>query len=145
MATSEVQHAELIERINQLNILRESNATLRSDCEAYAKRSRELDAQLQRLTAELDPAKERARVAQAELQARDSQIKALEEENRRWQERNTQILTKVGSTLLPIRMKLIGANLVRPHRPCRISSDERRNRATSVRECGLTTGGDRAR
>jgi nucleoprotein TPR len=40
---SEAQHAELIEKINQLNILRESNATLRSDCETHAKRSRELE------------------------------------------------------------------------------------------------------
>ncbi|KII91087.1 hypothetical protein PLICRDRAFT_28915 [Plicaturopsis crispa FD-325 SS-3] len=93
-AASETQHAELIERINQLNILRESNATLRSDCESHAKRSRELDAKLKQLSAELDPVKEQARVAQAELASRDAQLKRLEEENRRWQERNTQLLSK---------------------------------------------------
>lgn len=85
-----------MERINQLNILRESNATLRGDCEMYAKRSRELEAKLQQLSAELDPAREQARIATAELEARDSQLKRLEEENRRWQERNTQLLSKVG-------------------------------------------------
>ncbi|KAH8082011.1 hypothetical protein BXZ70DRAFT_631748 [Cristinia sonorae] len=37
VATSETQHAELVERINQLSILRESNATLRADCETHAK------------------------------------------------------------------------------------------------------------
>jgi nucleoprotein TPR len=94
-ASSDAQHAELIERINQLNILRESNATLRSDCENYAKRSRDLDAKLKQLSAELDPAKEQARMAQAELEARDMQLKRLEEENRRWQDRNTQLLSKV--------------------------------------------------
>jgi nucleoprotein TPR len=94
-ASSDQQHAELIERINQLNILRESNATLRADCENYAKRSRDMDAKLKQLSSELDPAKEQVRVAQAELEARDAQIKRLEDENRRWQERNSQLLTKV--------------------------------------------------
>lgn len=99
-ATSEAQHAELVERINQLNILRESNATLRSECEMYAKRASELDAKLKQLSMELEPAKEQARVAQAELEARDMQLKRLEEENRRWQERNTQLLSKVSLFLV---------------------------------------------
>ncbi|KAH7927786.1 hypothetical protein BV22DRAFT_1060287 [Leucogyrophana mollusca] len=93
-ATSDAQHAEMLERINQLNILRESNATLRTDCETYAKRSRELDTKLAVLSAELEPAKEQARTARAELEARDAQIKRLEEESRRWQERNAQLLSK---------------------------------------------------
>ncbi|KAI6151410.1 hypothetical protein EDD17DRAFT_1636802 [Pisolithus thermaeus] len=93
-ATSDVQHAEMLERINQLNILRESNATLRADCETYAKRARELDAKLKTLSAELEPTKEEARVACAELQARDAQIALLEGESKRWQERNSQLLNK---------------------------------------------------
>jgi len=90
--TSDAQHAEMLERINQFNILRESNATLRAECETHAKRSRELDAKLQALSTELEPAKEQARIAQAELQARDAQISGLEAESRRWQE-----LSKVGA------------------------------------------------
>ncbi|KAG1824960.1 hypothetical protein EV424DRAFT_710307 [Suillus variegatus] len=97
-ATSDAQHAEMLERINQFNILRESNATLRADCETYAKRSRELDAKLQALSAELEPVKEQARVAQAELRARDAQITRLEGESRRWQERNAQLLSKYDRT-----------------------------------------------
>ncbi|KAH7914261.1 hypothetical protein BJ138DRAFT_435144 [Hygrophoropsis aurantiaca] len=92
-ATSDAQHTEMLERINQLNILRESNATLRTDCEAYSKRSRELEVKLTALSAELDPAKEEARTAKAELVARDVQIKRLEDESRHWQERNTQLLS----------------------------------------------------
>lgn len=84
-----------MERIQQLNLLRESNATLRADCDRYKKRSRELDSQLKQLSTELEPAKEQARIAQAELEARDVQVKRLEDENRRWQERNTQLLSKV--------------------------------------------------
>ena len=92
---SEAQHKELVEKINQLNILRESNATLRAESEAQSKRARELEMKLQVLSAELEPAKEQNRLARAELEARDAHIKRLEEESRRWQERNTQLLTKV--------------------------------------------------
>lgn len=70
--------------------------TLRADCETYSKRSRELDTKLKVLSAELEPAKEQARVARAELQARDAQITLLESESKRWQERNAQLLSKVG-------------------------------------------------
>ncbi|KAH0586397.1 Nucleoprotein TPR [Termitomyces sp. J132] len=91
---SAAQHTELLERINQLNLLRESNATLRADSERHAKRARELDNKLRQLSQDLDPAKEQARLAQAELQACKAQIARLEEEGRKWQERNAQLLSK---------------------------------------------------
>ncbi|KAF8967178.1 hypothetical protein BDZ97DRAFT_1917117 [Flammula alnicola] len=91
---SAAQHAELVERINQLNILRESNATLRAECESASKKARDLESKLKQLSLELDPAKEQARSAQAELEATKVQIQRLEQESRRWQERNTQLLSK---------------------------------------------------
>ena len=84
-----------MERINQLNILRESNATLRADCENHSKRARELETKLQNLSAELEPSKEEVRTAHAELEATKVHVTRLEEENRKWQERNSQLLTKV--------------------------------------------------
>ena len=90
-----------MDRINQLTILRESNATLRADCEAHAKRARDLDIRLKQVTAELEPAKEQARVAQAELEARDAQIQRLERESTTWQERNRQLLSKVSGPYRP--------------------------------------------
>lgn len=78
-----------------MNILRESNATLRADCESHAKKARELETKLKRLSQELEPAKEQARVSQAELEASKAQLGRLEEESRRWQERNAQLLSKV--------------------------------------------------
>ena len=94
-ASSEAQHAELVERINQLTILRESNATLRTDCEAHAKRARDLDTKLKQLSSELEPTKEQLRLAQAELEAKNQHIQRLEDESRRWKERNAQLLSKV--------------------------------------------------
>jgi len=84
-----------VERITQLNILRESNATLRADCENYAKRSRELEAELRKVTSELEPSQEQIRVTEAELDVTKAQLVRLEEECRKWQERSTQLLTKV--------------------------------------------------
>ncbi|KAH9977476.1 hypothetical protein BJV74DRAFT_946992 [Russula compacta] len=94
VAATDTQHAELVEKIQQVNLLRESNATLRADSEAHAKRWRELDVKLKGLIQELDPLRERARTMQAELDARNEHVTRLEEENRRWQERNSQLLTK---------------------------------------------------
>ena len=103
-AASEAQQAQLLERINQLNILRESNATLRADCESHAKKARALETKLQQLTSELEPTKEQLRVAKAELDAREAQVKRLEDETRRWQERNSQLLTKVWNHKHPLHL-----------------------------------------
>ena len=75
--------------------MRESNATLRADCEAQSKRAKELEAKLNVLSRKIGPLEESNKVTKAELEARDSQVKRLEEENRRWQERNHQLLSKV--------------------------------------------------
>jgi nucleoprotein TPR len=77
--------------------LRESNATLRAESESAAKKTRDLESKLNALSQELDPAKEQARSAQAELEATKVQMQRLEQETRRWQERNTQLLSKVSS------------------------------------------------
>ncbi|KAH9974884.1 hypothetical protein BGW80DRAFT_1444514 [Lactifluus volemus] len=94
VAATDAQHAELVEKIQQLNLLRESNATLRTDSEAHAKRSRELDGKLKTLLQELDPLRERTRTLQAELDVRSEHVARLEDETRRWQERNSQLLSK---------------------------------------------------
>lgn len=99
-ATSAAEHAELVDRINQLNILRESNATLRAESESRGKKVRELEAQLQVLSSQLEPVREEARMAKAESSAQVAQVKRLEVENRKWQERNAQILSKVRMLLL---------------------------------------------
>jgi nucleoprotein TPR len=87
-----------VERINQLNILRESNATLRAECESQSKRARELDVTVQQLSAQVDPLKDKLRIASAELSNRDQQIKKLEAESRQWKERTTHLMGKVSLT-----------------------------------------------
>ena len=45
---------------------------------------------------ELNPLREQAHTMQAELDARNEHVTRLEEENRRWQECNDQLLTRYG-------------------------------------------------
>lgn len=80
--------------------MRESNATLRAESESASKKARDLEIKLKALSHELDPAKEQARSAQAELEAMKVQMGRLEQESRRWQERNTQLLSKASSLYL---------------------------------------------
>lgn len=92
---SSSKHSELLERINQLNILRESNATLRAESEANARRARLLDAQVTQLTSELEPLKEELRIANGQVDEKARQLSRLEVENQQWKDRNSQLLTKV--------------------------------------------------
>ncbi|ETW75073.1 hypothetical protein HETIRDRAFT_437423, partial [Heterobasidion irregulare TC 32-1] len=43
---TDTQHGELVDKINQLTILRKNNATLRADAESQGKRARALDSKL---------------------------------------------------------------------------------------------------
>ena len=104
---SVTQHAELVERINQLSILRESNATLRAEHESSTKKVRILEAKLKQLSGELNPAKEEAQSAIAELEATKVQMQHLKQETLRWQERNVPLLTKVKYSLVILTQNLI--------------------------------------
>ena len=86
-----------MERINQLNILRESNATLRNDSQATRKRVTQLEAQVETLKSELEPVKAECRDAKAELESRDAHIQKLEAEVKHWQERCQSLMSKVST------------------------------------------------
>jgi nucleoprotein TPR len=60
----------------------------------------ELDAKLQHVHGELGPLKQQLLVAKAELEARDSQVTRLQEDSRKWQERNAQLMSKVSRDVL---------------------------------------------
>lgn len=85
----------LMKKINELTVYRESNVMLRDETEAKRKRVAELDEKLRQVTGELAPAKQELVGLRAELDARDLQITRLTQDNRKWQERNQQLLTKV--------------------------------------------------
>jgi nucleoprotein TPR len=88
------QHAELVEKVQALNLLRESNETLRRESEKYLQRATSLEQRLSEADAQLSPLREQVRVFQAEMDARDRNIKLLEDDNARWKNRTQQILQK---------------------------------------------------
>ncbi|KAF8260027.1 hypothetical protein EI94DRAFT_1812273 [Lactarius quietus] len=81
VAETDAQHTELVEKIQKLNLLHESNTTLQADSEAHAKQSCELNGKLKVVLHKLNP-------------LCDEHTTQLEENNCRWQEHNNQLLTK---------------------------------------------------
>src|SRR5208282_1101129 len=58
------------------------------------RRAAEFEAKVSQLTSQLSPLEEKVHVLQAEIEAKDDQIRLLTEDNERWKNRNQQILQK---------------------------------------------------
>jgi nucleoprotein TPR len=93
-ATTSAQHQELLAKINELNVLRESNVTLRNENERNTRRAAEFEAKASQLTSQLSPLEEKLRSYEAEIESKDDQMRLLTEDNERWKNRNQQILQK---------------------------------------------------
>jgi len=88
------EHKEIMEKISELNLLRESNSTLRFDGERKAKKVAELTATIEELEAKIQPLEQTVRELEAEKEVKDAQMKLLNEDNERWKARTQQILQK---------------------------------------------------
>jgi nucleoprotein TPR len=88
------EHKEIMEKISELNLLRESNSTLRYDGEKKAKKVAELSAKIEELEAKIQPLEQSVRELEAEKEVKDAQMKLLNEDNERWKARTQQILQK---------------------------------------------------
>lgn len=91
-SVSAKQHEELMEKINQLSILRESNITLRDETEKSLRKVQLLESQVESLTMELMPLREELRIKRVELEASENQLRLSQEDNKRWQGRTQSIL-----------------------------------------------------
>lgn len=76
-----------MDKINQLNILRESNATLRSESEANRKRAERFQSQLLRLKTEQEPLKLELATVKAELEERQRQNEQFQSDIEQLKER----------------------------------------------------------
>lgn len=81
-------------QVQQLTLLRESNALLREESERNLKRAGELSAQLTKLTAEMEPLKKQKLLADAEITSLKAQVSGLTEANNRWKARVDQLVDK---------------------------------------------------
>lgn len=87
-------HAHLLEQVNALNIVRESNATLREDALKAERKAKTLDERLRASQQKVQPLEARVRELDATVSQLQQEIAILNEDNDRWKTRNQQILEK---------------------------------------------------
>ena len=88
------EHQKVVQQLNDLNILRESNSQLRSQCEYYNKKSQDLEIQVNSLKQQMEPLDAQLREAIAENEAKAEQVRLIQEDNDRWKNRAQQLLQK---------------------------------------------------
>lgn len=101
-----------MDKINQLNILRESNATLRSDAEANRKRAERFQSQLLRLKTEHEPIKLELVTAKAELEERQRQNEQFQSDIEQLKERFASVSLHDLKHLTSLPNNLLGSTIV---------------------------------
>lgn len=88
------EHEKVMAQLNDINILRESNATLRQQSQFYSQKAKELEAEIEKQKATYEPLEGQLRDALAEVEMKEQQIKLTQQDGNRWKERAQQILQK---------------------------------------------------
>lgn len=95
-AQSATQHAELLEKISQLNELREDHNALQETANRAEARVSQLESELRAANTELEPVREQLRNAQIDLEASQAELNVLREDSKRWQARAQSLLQTHG-------------------------------------------------
>ncbi|KAH3666591.1 hypothetical protein WICMUC_005575 [Wickerhamomyces mucosus] len=88
------EHTALLNEIQQLNLLRESNTTLRSELHSNVARVKELETKLDEAYSKVQPLETQVVQLTAEIQSKGQEIKLVIEEKDRWKQRSQDILSK---------------------------------------------------
>merc|ERR1712166_1048602 len=91
---SQSQHKQLMERLNQLNILQESNTLLRDENTRSTGKASELETQVSSLKDQLQPLELKMRNLSAINDSLEADRKAMEVEVSRWKARNETLMNK---------------------------------------------------
>ncbi|ODQ77126.1 hypothetical protein BABINDRAFT_163853 [Babjeviella inositovora NRRL Y-12698] len=89
------EHQHLLEQINQMNLLRESNTTLRAESQQRLNRVVDLEGQVAALNASLDPLQVQVVQLKAEIEVKDQQLRLAEEDNQRWKQKAQDVLLRI--------------------------------------------------
>jgi nucleoprotein TPR len=89
-------HKELMEKLNELNIIRESNVTLRNENQRSQAQLSEKTARISTLEAQIQPLEARIAELESNQAFKEAEIKQLQEDRERWQKRTESILKKYG-------------------------------------------------
>jgi len=84
----------LMEKIKELNVIRESNVTLRNDSQRYREKLEESEKEVEQLRNQLEPLQARMIEVEADLEYKSGLVKLVEEDRDRWQKRSDEIMHK---------------------------------------------------
>jgi len=91
---SAMNHSKLMDTINELNVFRESNVTLRNQLQQIEAQLTEKTKQSEDLVSQLQPLQTSVRELESEKETTQGELKLLEEDRNRWQQRTQNILQK---------------------------------------------------
>jgi nucleoprotein TPR len=89
-------HKELMDKLTELNLYKESNVTLRNQNLRTEKQLTEKSAKIEELEAKIQPLEARVTELESVQAFKEEEIKQLQEDRERWQKRTESILTKYG-------------------------------------------------
>ncbi|CAK7238197.1 Protein mlp1 [Sporothrix eucalyptigena] len=89
-------HKELMEKLNELNLIRESNVTLRNDNQHVQAQLVLKDGTIQQLRNQIQPLEQRVAELENQKLFMDEEVKQITEDRERWQKRTESILSKYG-------------------------------------------------
>ncbi|AGO11185.1 AaceriAFR286Wp [[Ashbya] aceris (nom. inval.)] len=85
---------ELFEKLNQLNLLRESNTSLRNESEKLSEQNELLQHELSSLQDKVQPMEAQIKSLTATITEKEQQLALLKEESNRWKQRSQDIMHK---------------------------------------------------
>jgi nucleoprotein TPR len=91
---SSAAHKDLMEKLTELNLIRESSVTLRNEARVAREQLEERSRKVEELLAQIQPLELRVREMENQLEVQEGEMKLLREDRDRWQQRNQQILQK---------------------------------------------------
>ncbi|KAF8776767.1 Nucleoprotein TPR-like protein [Argiope bruennichi] len=91
-AASEAQHADLLKKIEMMNLLSESNNLLRMEKESISDAKAKLEIELQELTEKFQPLSEKEKEMTQQIDMLSAENNALRLEVKSWQSRTNQLL-----------------------------------------------------
>ncbi|KAI9770465.1 MAG: hypothetical protein M1840_003351 [Geoglossum simile] len=91
---SSAAHKDLMEKLTELNLIRESSVTLRNEARVAREHLEERSRKVEELLAQIQPLELRVRETENQLEIKEGEMKLLQEDRDRWQQRNQQILQK---------------------------------------------------
>ncbi|ODH19930.1 hypothetical protein ACO22_06041 [Paracoccidioides brasiliensis] len=89
-----LNHKKLVDTLNELNLFRESSVTLRNQAKQAEMALAEKSARVEELMQQISPLETRIRELENVAETKDGELKLLQEDRDRWQQRTQNILQK---------------------------------------------------